>query len=150
MVVLVDVQDGQAAEQNRFEHGWVRGRGSEREQQRPEIRRQLGERERAGPGGVKEEGERFDEEGEERRGGVWSTCPAEGGVRGEIKVGGLKRCEGEGRYEERGGLTRLEGECASARSEGGRILLRQFSQGRLERASAAFFRRPCARRTYEL
>lgn len=69
MIDLVDVEDGEEAEQEGFEHGRVRGgggrrrrRGTEREEQGPEIRCELGQRERAGARGVKEQGQRFEEE----------------------------------------------------------------------------------------
>lgn len=97
MVALVDVEDGQEAEQEGFEHGRVvrrGGRGSERQEQGPEIRRQLGQRERARSGGVEEQGECFEEEREQRRGCVWETCSAadlglEGGLWGGNEKGML-------------------------------------------------------------
>lgn len=76
---VVDVEEGQEAEQNRFEHGWVRGGGgTEGEEQGPEIGGELREGERVGAGGVEEDGERFEEEREEGGGGVGGACSATG------------------------------------------------------------------------
>lgn len=70
LVVPVDVEQGQQGEEEGFEHGGIRSPGPEGEEQVPELGRHLREGEGGGAGGVEDQGEGFEEVGDEEGRGV--------------------------------------------------------------------------------